>query len=251
MLHTTQIMIADEDSFFVESICHTLHQSGNFSIRTTCTGIDVRDCLYSHCPDVLLIDMMIPDINILTILNDLHVLPADQRPFIVVLSSFVSRETIAECTRLGINFFLRKPVDPEKLTDIILRYTTHSPSDSACDKQEIMLHISKILNQLQFPTHTMGYRYIKDSVWSILEQPLLAESVTKQLYPFIAKQYQVTWTSLERDIRNAVSIAWERCGGHFSGFYFPKRPANREFIFTLAERVTFDLHLDLSSGIAQ
>ena len=88
----------------------------------------------------------------------------------------------------------------------------------------------------------MGYRYVRDGILMTLEDPASADSVTKLLYPAIAKKHRVTWTSVERDIRNAVTLAWKRSGGHFPGFSATRRPTNREFILTIADHIRFELH---------
>ena len=83
-----------------------------------------------------------------------------------------------------------------------------------------------------------------------LEDPSVADSVTNILYPAVARKYHTTWTSVERDIRNAVEIAWKRSGGRMAGFSSMRRPPNRELILTIADRVRYELHLDSHRELA-
>ena len=251
MLYTTKVLIADEDTIFTQSLCQTLTKDGNFSVSATHTGNGLLEVVRNSCPDILILDFMLPNVNILNLLQELHDFSDEQRPCIFVLSAFASTEMTTECNRLGVNFFLRKPVSISGLAELIERYGIRISIPSKPTKHEMMLHITDLLNHLQFPTHVMGYRYVRDSIYMALNEPSSVDSVTKILYPSIAKKYRANWTSVERDIRNAVSIAWNRSNSHFPGFNFSSRPANREFIFTLAERISFDLQIDTFANVAQ
>lgn len=253
MIHITQVMIADGDTEFTHLLCRALRAAEGFAVSgiyQTATGLE--NIVRETNPDVLLLDLMLPDA--LTALRELDGLSERQRPCIFVLSSFVSAEISAECDRLGINFFLRKPVSIASLIDILSRYGAavrlSAPHASEASTQyDIVLQIRHLLGDLQFPAHVMGYRYLRDSILMTIEDPSVADSVTKLLYPAIAKKYNTTWTSVERDMRNAVSIAWNRCGSSFPGYSFSRRPANRELILTLADRIRYELHLDLCADV--
>lgn len=253
-MFVTQVMIASEDSTFSQHLCAALTLSDGLSISGIYTsGTGLMDAICQKHPDVLLIDLMLPDVNALTILNELFHLPADQHPAIYVLSSFASPETVAECDRLGASFFLRKPVDISSLIDLMSRYGSPArcvrPS-SGPSEHEIFMRITQILNSLQLPAHVAGYRFARECIFMTLKDPSMADSVTKILYPAVAKQYDTTWTSVERDIRNAIEIAWKRSDGNMPGFSTVRRPANREFILTIVDRVRFELHLKFQHSIS-
>ena len=244
----TQVMIASEDSTFSQRLCAALALSDGLSIAGVHTsGAGLMDAIRQKHPDVLLIDLILPGVNTLTILNELSQLPASQQPAIYVLSSFASSETVAECDRLGVSFFLRKPVDIPSLIDLISRYGSAS-CRARCGSQpsehDIFKRITQIINSLQLPAHVAGYRFVRECILMTLKEPSMADSVTKILYPAVAKKYDTTWTSVERDIRNAIEIAWKRSDGKMPGFSTIRRPANREFILTIADRVRFELHLE-------
>lgn len=254
MIHITQVMIADCDTAFTHALCTSLHAAESFVVLGTYeTAENLADRVCELHPDLLLIDPMLPDA--LTSLRELQQLSDRERPYIFVLSSFVSAELSAECDRLGVNFFLRKPVSVSSLIDILLRYGAASQLSvshiqAVPTEYDILLQIRQVLGELRFPAHVMGYRYLRDSILLTIKDPSVADSVTKILYPSIARKYRTTWTSVERDMRNAVAIAWKRCGGFFHGYSFSRRPANRELILTLAERIRYDMHLDLCSDFS-
>lgn len=241
-----QIMIADEDCVFTQLVSTALCADSNVSVLPAWqTGIGLMEAIRQEKPDILLLDLMLPGVSGFSILYEVAALPADRRPSVFVVSPFASAETSAECERLGVSFFLRKPVDAASLASLMLRCCTphtHTADNVPAAKPNLSLHITRTLNTLSIPAHVMGYRYVRDGILMTLEDPASADSVTKLLYPAIAKKYRVTWTSVERDIRNAVTLAWNRSGGHFPGFSAARRPTNREFILTIADHIRFELH---------
>lgn len=249
MLSLTRILIASDDSVFTRALSSAIESSAQLSITGIySSGDGLTDTILHEQPDALLIDLMIPGINAFSLLKELHDLPAEQCPVIFVLSSFASPHTVAECDRLGVSFFLRKPVDLQALVELITRYGC-VPRRFSSDSQQPSAHdisrrVTQIISSLQLPAHVAGYRYARECILMTLEDPSVADSVTKILYPAVARKYHTTWTSVERDIRNAVEIAWKRSGGRMAGFSSMRRPPNRELILTIADRVRYELHLD-------
>ncbi|MCD8356830.1 MAG: response regulator [Clostridia bacterium] len=250
MLPVTQMIIASEDSTFSQLLCAAIPPSSGLSVIGIYTsGIGLMDAIRCKKPDVLLIDLMLPGINTLTILNELNQLPSENRPAVYVLSAFASPETVAECDRLGVCFFLRKPIETAALIDLVSRYGSSSRYVSLRanihpTQHDISMRITQIMSSLRLPAHVAGYRFARECILMTLNDPSMADSVTKILYPAVAKKYDTTWTSVERDIRNAIEIAWKRSNGKMSGFSSVRRPANREFILTIADRVRFEMHLE-------
>lgn len=248
MLHTVRILIADEDREFTRSVCKSLHPANHFSIvGIHRTGDGLLDAIEQEHPDVVVLDLMLPGMGTLAILRELSKLPQEMRPTTFVVSAFTSLETAAECNRLGVNFFLRKPIEAASLADLIARYaipsTQYSTDTDQPSAQYVSLCVKRLLGQYGIPVHVMGYRYLHDCIVLVLENPSAADSVTKILYPSIAKKHKTTWTSVERDIRNAISIAWERSDKTKPGFHTSRHPTNREFILTAADHARYEMHL--------
>lgn len=248
MLSLTRILIASDDFSLTRSLSSAIEASAELSITGIySSGNGLTDMILREQPDALLIDLMLPGGNALSILKELKSLPADQCPVIFIVSSFASSHTVAECDRLGASFFLRKPIDLTSLVELILRYgctPRRFSSDSQPSAHDVSRRVTQIISSLQLPAHVAGYRYARECILMTLKDPSVAESVTKILYPAVARKYHTTWTSVERDIRNAVEIAWKRSGGRMAGFSSTRRPPNRELILTIADRVRYELHLD-------
>ena len=168
MIHITQIMIADSDTEFTHLLCQALRAVEGFAVSgiyQTATGLE--NIVLETNPDILLLDLMLPDA--LTALREMSELSERQRPCIFALSSFVSTELSAECDRLGVNFFLRKPVSISSLIDVLSRYGAEARlsachTNDAPTEYDIIMQIRHLLGNLQFPAHVMGYRYLRDSI---------------------------------------------------------------------------------------
>lgn len=248
MLPLIHIIIADEDQDFVNNLRSLLTFERGFVIDKVCsTGVGLLELLHEHHPDLLVLDYAIGGVNVLTLLHDINKMPTDMRPSIFVNSPFISSYTAAECERLGVKFLLREPIDPYHLVDLFRRYSTpHFTPMNPSSPDQLSSHIAQLLNTLHVPPHLKGHRYLIDAVLLTIEDRSCADAVTKELYPLIAKKYHVKWESVERNIRNAVELAWERSGGYFPGFTAKTRPANREFIITVADHIVLSSH---TSGI--
>lgn len=242
-----RIMIADEDTLCTSLMCNALQSSNGLSITGVYRSCDqLLEVIQRDNPDILLIDPMLPGGNALLLLHQLHQLPASQRPYVIATSSFASTEMFAECSRIGVSFFFRKPVNTDIIIKTIFNCIRNTPKQMWPTDHEIRRYITKILDSLQFPTHVLGYHYVRDSIMLALRNNTPNISVTKMIYPSVAKDNATNWTSVERDIRNGILIAWNRCDGHFPGFNSTRRPTNRAFISMVAERVRCDLQLDFA-----
>ena len=248
MQSTTKVMIADEDRLFTSLICSALRLSPEFSVVGVYHNCDhLLDAIRRLRPHVLLLDPMLLGADALLFLRRLNHLPIAQRPHIFVISSFLSSDMATACNHLGVRMILRKPVSAEAIPTLISscvsipRTPTHTPTES-----DIRLYITALLDDLQFPMHVLGYYYVRDCILLAVRSETPAISVTKELYPAVAKTYKTSWTSVERDIRTGVRIAWERCDGKFRGICAVRRPTNRAFIAAIAERVRTDLRLDFA-----
>lgn len=247
MQSIVRIMVADEDRLFTRLLYDAFQPSRGFCI----TGVSdncasLLEAMQHDNPDVLLFDPMLPGGNILLLLRQLDQLHIRRPPHMIAISSFVSNDMSAAYSQLGVSFLLRKPVEVHAVADVVSNCIRNAPRPPRPTDHEILLYITKILDSVQFPTHVLGYHYVRECIMLTLRSNTPAISVTKILYPSVAKDNLTTWTSVERDIRNGISLAWDSCGGTFLGFNFSHRPTNREFISATAERVRFDLQLDFA-----
>lgn len=222
-------------------------------------GFDYRTCekdgsivleeLYKNPVDVVVMDFVMKGIDALGVLERMRTMNPLYTPAIIILSSIDSIALKNEFYRKGAEFYLRKPVKTEELISKINevkrnREMNNLKSNSARYREESDIIITGIIQQLCVPAHLKGYNYLRSAIKLCVEMPTLANTITKELYPGIATNYSVTSESVERNIRTAIELAWQR--GNDDGFskYFgynkqtrKSRPTNAEFIARISDEI--------------
>ena len=197
--------------------------------------------------DCLIIDLILPNkdgISILETLKEKHI-----EKKILVLSGYKDNRLMQNMNKLGVDYYMMKPFSLESLE---IRLKDILTSKKINDKNlEMERNISKILHTLGVPSHIKGYIYIRDGIKLMYNSTELVGGITKEIYPEIAKKYNSTISRVERAIRHAIEISWNRGDyevmeeifGHSVDFDRAK-PTNSEFIATIAD------HLRLTSVYA-
>lgn len=212
-------------------------------------GSRVLEELYKNPVDVVVMDFVMKSIDALGVLGRMRTMNPLYTPAVIVLSSVDSIALKNEFYSKGADFYLRKPVKTEELISKINevkrnRETNNLNSNSDRYREESEVIITKIIQQLCVPAHLKGYNYLRYAIKLCVETPQLANTVTKELYPGVAINYAVTSESVERNIRTAIELAWQR--GNDDGFskYFgynkqmrKNRPTNAEFIARIADEL--------------
>lgn len=194
--------------------------------------------------DLLIIDLLVPGTDGLTILDKLKERNIDKK--VVLLSAYKDDNVLHNLSRYNVNYYMLKPFSLEslelRLKDILLN-EQKSPQDLASQQK-----ITKILHTLGVPSHIKGYVYIRDSIGIMATLNEGCGGITKEVYPEIAKKYNTTPSRVERAIRHAIEISWNRGDydtmeeifGH-SVDYDKAKPTNSEFIATIADHIKMDL----------
>jgi two-component system response regulator (stage 0 sporulation protein A) len=146
----------------------------------------------------------------------------------------------------GASFFVLKPFDVKMLGERIVALVKHESYTSANGEnmRDMEIVVTDIIHQLGVPAHIKGYHYLRDAILSSLNDKELLESVTKQLYPSIAKRFTTTSSRVERAIRHAIEIAWDRGDLDVLNSFFgytvntcKGKPTNSEFIALITDKL--------------
>jgi two-component system response regulator (stage 0 sporulation protein A) len=222
--------------------------------------------------DVVILDVAMPRLDGIAVLERLHELELDPIPRIIVLSALGRDDLMHQLTNLGADYYMVKPIDMEVLVNRIRQYggmlggdrqpaaqkpaipASGSEQRSAAEEQAKQsklsreLQVTDLLHRLGIPAHMKGYLYIRDAVQLVLEDDrLLAGGLTKRLYPMVAEKYQSSPGGVEAAIRNALTAWWERGNrelydtltGH-SGNRRTKIPTNSAMIAELADQIRLE-----------
>lgn len=200
--------------------------------------------------DVLLLDLIMPKKDGIYVLEELKK-KGIEKP-VVIGTSFNADETIARVSKYNPKHFILKPFDMSDLENKILDAVNFVPSkDSKINVYHNNLEISvtKLLHGLGVPSHIKGYQYIREGVILMYEKPDIVGAITKELYPEIANRFDTTVSRVERAIRHAIEVSWNRGDidlmeeifGH-SVDYDRAKPTNSEFIVTVSDKLRLEFN---------
>ena len=202
------------------------------------------------CPDILIMDAFMPRVDALGVMSELKDLKLKKRPMIVVLSGVDNPRFEKEILSAGADYYFLKPFDPEVMAQRLLQMREWSAARQTEEKPEANLEIiiSDIMHQIGVPAHIKGYQYLRYAIILSVESPEVMSSVTKALYPAVAKKFQTTSSRVERAIRHAIEVAWDRGDVDVLSSYFGYtiqssrgKPTNSEFIAMIADKLRLNL----------
>src|SRR5690625_4733773 len=186
-------------------------------IGTAYNGRECLSLLEETKPDVLLLDIIMPHVDGLNVLNTIKNEP--DKPHVIMLTAFRQEEVMKKAVDYGASYFILKPFDMDNLSDQIRQVqgnTTAIPSSSRIGikkekkKQDLEASITNIIHEIGVPAHIKGYMYLREAITMVYNDIELLCSIKKVLYPDIAKKYNTTSSRVERAIRHAIEVAWSR-----------------------------------------
>ena len=172
----------------------------------------------------------------------------------ILVSMVSSPSTFMEATAAGADLCMLKPLDYNCLCEHIESLTSHARNNSSSHGQvpnDMEAQVTKIIHQIGVPAHIKGYQYLRTAILMTIEDNDMINSVTKVLYPSVAKKYSTTTSRVERAIRHAIEVAWDRGDldtlNSFFGYTVQNsrgKPTNSEFIAMIADnlRLKYRLH---------
>ncbi len=197
--------------------------------------------------DLVMLDLIMPNKDGLYFLEELK--KQDINVPVIVVTSFNADEMIRKVSAYNIKYFLLKPFDLKDLENRILEATGQikiGEKTSIIDK-DLKISITRLLHELGVPSHIKGYQYIRDGILILYNNPEIIGGITKELYPEIANRFDTSVSRVERAIRHAIEVSWNRGNidlmeeifGH-SVDYDKAKPTNSEFIVTIADKLKLE-----------
>ena len=199
--------------------------------------------------DVLILDLIMPNKDGMYVLSEMKNRGINKK--VIVSTSYNASEVIREVAEYGVNYFILKPFDITDLEKRILELTKVKTETKNIDfyHSNLQISITKILHSLGIPSHIKGYQYIRDGIGIIFERPETIGGITKELYPELAQKYDTTVSRVERAIRHAIEVSWNRGDWDLMEEIFghsvdidKAKPTNSEFIVTIADKLRLDFH---------
>lgn len=245
MTENIKIIIADDNKNFSESLKQFLESNDDMTVVGIANnGVDVLQMLEEETPDILILDLLLSRLDGLGVLHQLNGM--NPRPKVIISTAMGQDNMTQEAVRLGIDYFLLKPYEFQTLAMRIHQLygvgVTVAPPLMTTGSYDV--EVTAILHQMGVPAHIKGYQYLRDAIIFVIEDINLLGAVTKELYPMIAEKYNTTASRVERAIRHAIELAWDRGNIDLMNQYFGYtidvergKPTNSEFIAMIADRL--------------
>lgn len=242
-----KLLIAEATEDFRVALADTLR--GAYTVRVCDNGVHALELMHSFRPDVVVLDLMLPGLDGITLLQ--RAVEADLHPMVLATTRLNTDYVIDSAGALGVGYIMVKPCELQatvaRLTDLSQRIhpiRTAPPDPRAC--------VSNMLLTLGVPTRLKGYGYLREAILRMSQDP--GQPITKELYPSVAAIFKtenviIDRTHVERSIRSAIGVAWNKRDPRLWQLYFPAHgtgkdrcPTNGEFITRLADSLAQELN---------
>lgn len=198
--------------------------------------------------DLILLDLIMPKKDGISVLEEIKNI--QNLPKIIVLTSYNTPEIIRKVASFGVNYFMLKPFELPELERKILECCDGiKKGNKTIDlyHNNLQIAITNVLHELGVPSHIKGYSYIREGIMEVFLDPSVIGGITKELYPKIADEFNTTVSRVERAIRHAIEVSWNRGNWDLMQEIFgysvdidKAKPTNSEFIVTVADKLRLE-----------
>lgn len=250
-----RVLIADENEEIRKSCRACLRKREHTNVEEAKTGEEALHMIESGGYDIVVADLWLSGVDGLHLIRQTNGLGLDTPPAFVILVPMPSTSSYMDANRAGAMLCIPKPVDYAALregVETLCRNRDLADTPAGSEKEEDMeTQVTRIIHQIGVPAHIKGYQYLRTAILMTIQDSDIINSVTKVLYPSVAKKYQTTTSRVERAIRHAIEVAWDRgdldtLNGYF-GYTIQNsrgKPTNSEFIAMIADnmRLKYKIH---------
>ena len=247
----TTVFIADNSEEFCTQLTAALQKSQGFQVVGAANdGEQTLRALTELRPEVLVLDMMLPKRDGISVLRALSGM--EKRPVTLATSGFVTDYVASTAANLGVRYLMLKPCDTAALVERLEEFrggeNLRKPQSRRPDKTGIETMVTGIIHEIGVPAHIKGYQYLREAIIIAVNDMDVINAITKVLYPQVAKTYGTTPSRVERAIRHAIEVAWDRGDldtlQRFFGYTVSNtkgKPTNSEFIALIADKLQLQL----------
>ncbi len=264
MSSKAKVVIIDDNKEFVKLLSMYIDTQDDMEVVATAyDGQNVVDIIKEQNPDVLLLDIIMPEKDGLSTLEDLIKSNDVKMPTTIVMSAIGQEKITQKAIALGATYYVVKPFDMatlvERLRDLLQTeeqyvsnngtkcYTKTTINSSSSSSTPIEVRATNIIHDVGVPAHIKGYQYIREAILLAVKNEDVINSITKTLYPTLATTFNTTPSRVERAIRHAIEVAWNRGQIEMHDKIFgytvnsnKGKPTNSEFIAMIADRLRLE-----------
>ncbi len=246
------VLLADDNATLTSELSQYLNsQNGIHVCAVAENGKKALELIERHQPDVVILDMVMPELDGIGVLKRLDALNLRKKPSIIAFSISALERTVETAMSLGADYYMLKPQPPERICEAIRDFAEAEPAKSVPqktaqvqNKSDLETIVTEMIHDLGVPAHIKGYQYIRSAIMMVVENMDLLNFITKRLYPEIAKSYHTTASRVERAIRHSIEVAWSRGNADVMNDIFgytintgKGKPTNSEFIAMVADKI--------------
>ena len=257
-----KVLIADDNYDLANPLSEFISLQEDMEVVGCCpNGVEVLEAMKTMHADVLLLDVIMPELDGISVLEELKNNTSNyNRPKnIIMFTAFNQEKVMTRAAEMGASYFIMKPFELNKIIEVIRDVNenfSYSDKPSGLNSQifgaqsnvgnsfDLESEITHVLHEIGVPAHIKGYQYLRVSIDMVYNDIELLGSITKTLYPDVAKKYKTTASRVERAIRHAIEVAWNR-GNHeaisnifgYTVSVAKSKPTNSEFIAMIADRL--------------
>lgn len=255
-----KVLIADDNREFCGILRDYFTNEADFEMVDVCSnGMEVLEVLSKHAVEVLILDLIMPYMDGIGVLEKLNELNLEPRPKVIILTAFGQENITQKAVQLGADYYILKPFNLQVLGDRVKQVVRDDQSRAerpvtqatisvpAPTPKDLEVEVTKIIHEIGVPAHVKGYQYLRDAIMLVVEEVNYLGAVTKELYPTIAQKYDTTPSRVERAIRHAIELAWDRGDiekiNKFFGYTISGekgKPTNSEFIAIIADKLRLE-----------
>ena len=251
MEHTSTVFIADSAEEFCSGLTAALQRANGFHVLGTASDGELAiRMIEEKKPDILVLDLMLAKKDGISVLK--AIAGMDRKPITLATSAFLTEYVSAAAANLGVRYLMLKPCDMtalvERLGEIRGGESLRFPAPRRSDKTSIEGLVTNIIHEIGVPAHIKGYQYLREAIIIAVNDMDVINAITKVLYPQVAKTFQTTPSRVERAIRHAIEVAWDRGDldtlQRFFGYTVSNtkgKPTNSEFIALIADKLQLQL----------
>ncbi len=254
MNNKLKVVVADNSTELGNTCKRVFDEYGMDAFLCEKDGIKLLDTVKKIRPDVVVADVFMPNLDILGVLDNLKNSEIREKPMVMAMSSFDNPRLEKETLGAGASYYFIKPFDIKNMADRIIQMVRmnnlETPNETVTDINDLELMVTEIIHQIGVPAHIKGYHYLREAIILSVNNTEAINSVTKLLYPSVAKKHKTTSSRVERAIRHAIEVAWDRGNVDVLNSYFGYtiqndrgKPTNSEFIAMIADKLRLRLKI--------
>jgi two-component system response regulator (stage 0 sporulation protein A) len=241
------VILADKNKLFRQIFTELLENEGDFEVVASVgDGRELLEACRQYNPDIIIMEMILSTFNGVEVMERLWKIRRKVNSKIILLYAMADYEELAAISKYGVSCYLEKPCEPQEVITRARNLAERKGilGENAClvltgqrETQYLESVVTKIIREIGIPANVKGYHYLREAIVLTVNDMEMIDSITKVLYPAVAEKFDTTPSQVERSIRSAINLAWEKGDEWTLIKFFDSKPTNAEFIATIADQL--------------